>query len=132
MRKAEQTFATKLSGYLRRTQPEYSMAIEVKECDTRFDFADLRKGQLATLRKLERGIPIAHKISDSSMGSKLVDLLYLHPDGVNVLPMVAIKFTGSKKSFLLPFRIIDGFMQNGFKSITADDLKGDAYQIKFN
>jgi len=131
MNKAEQLFCTKLSGHLRKTKPEHSMAIEVKECDKRFAFADIRKGQLGTLRKLYQGIPIVHKISDSSMGSKLVDLLYLHPDGINVHPMLAIKFTGHRKSFLLPFHIIDGFMQRNYKSITPDDLKSDLHQIKF-
>lgn len=132
MNKQEMTFCSRLSGYLRKTQPEYSMAIEVKVCDKRFNLSELRKGQLATLRKLHRGIPVVHKISDGAVGSKLVDLIYLHPGSLNTCPMVAINFIGERKAYLLPFYIIDGFMNRNFKSITVDDLKGDTYKIKWN
>ena len=118
MNKAEQTFATKLKNHLLKTKPEQSMAIEVKVVKGKtFNFNMLRKGQWATLLKLHEGIPVAYKISDSSMGSKLVDLLYLHPDGINVLPMVAVKFADSKKMYLVDFEAIKNIKEAGQNSV---------------
>ena len=123
MNKAEQAFATKLKNHLLKTRPEESMAIEVKVAKGKtFNFNDLRKGQWATLLKLYEGIPVAHKISDSSIGSKLVDLLYLHPDGVNVLPKVAIKFADSKKMYLVDFLAIKNLKNAGLKSVKEQYL----------
>lgn len=123
MTKSEQTFATKLKNHLLKTRPEQSMAIEVKVTKGKtFNFNSIRKGQWATLLKLHEGIPIAYKISDSSMGSKLVDLLYLHPDGINVLPMVAVKFSDSKKAYLVDFGRIKLETVQGKKSMKEDTM----------
>ena len=129
--KAEQAFSTKLKNHLLKTKPEYSMAIEVKVVakGSRFAFSDIRKGQWATLLKLSEGIPVAHKISDGSAGSKLVDLLYLNPDAVRLIPMVAIKFSESKKSYLVDFNDIKKLkVQYGFKSTDEGYLQ--PYLIK--
>lgn len=130
MNKLEQRFCTKLSSYLRSTRPEISMLIEVKVCDQRFLFSELRKSQLATLRKLHEGIPVVHKIADGGVGSKLVDLIYIHPDCVNVHGMVAIQFQAEKQSVLLPFYVIDIFMKQGQKSIKLSDVR-EEYIIKW-
>ena len=125
MNKPEQAFATKLKNHLLKTKPEQSMAIEVKVVakGKTFNFNDLRKGQWATLLKLHEGIPVAYKISDSSMGSKLVDLLYLHPDGINVLPMVAVKFADSRKMYLVDFGRIKLGKDHGEKSMKEELMK---------
>lgn len=123
MNKAEQSFSTKLKNHLLKTKPEYSMAIEVKVAKGKsFSFSDIRKGQWATLLKLSGGIPVAHKISDGSAGSKLVDLLYLHPDGINVLPMVAVKFADSKKMYMIDFLAIKNMKEAGEKSYKEEYL----------
>ena len=99
------------------------MAIEVKVTKGgTFNFNDIRKGQWATLLKLYHGIPVAYKISDSSMGSKLVDLLYLHPDGVNVLPMVAVKFADSRKMYMINFHNIVQQKASGLNSIKESTI----------
>lgn len=126
----EQRFCTKLSSHLRKTKPEISMLIEVKVCDSRFQFSQLRKAQLATLRKLHQGIPVVHKIADGGVGSKLVDLIYIHPDCVNVHGMVAIYFRKEKESFLIPYYVIEIFMEHGDTSITPTQIR-EEYKIKW-
>jgi hypothetical protein len=118
MNKPEQAFATKLKNWLLKTKPAYSMAVEVKVATGQsFAIGDIRKSQWATLLKLSEGIPVAHKISDGKAGSKLVDLLYLNPDAVRIIPMIAIKFMDSKKCYLVDFNHFKKAKADGHKSI---------------
>lgn len=130
MNKKEQLFATKLKNYLLATKPEYSMAVEVKITEYKtFNFNEIRQSQWATLLKLHEGIPVAHKISDGKMNSKLVDLLYLNPDAVRIIPYVAVKFAKSSRCYLINFDYIKKCRNS--KSISVYENSIDKYLINW-
>ena len=131
MNKTEQKFCTKLSVWLRTTNFEKSMLCEVKAVakgDT-FKLSSIRKSQYGTLNKLFHGLPVAHKISDSSIGSKLVDLIYISHKNTKLHPYVAIYFVESKKAYLVPYEVVDFFKINSYKSIPTTALK--MHEIKW-
>lgn len=62
----------------------------------------LRPVQVATLNKALANIPIVHKISDSGVGAKLVDVIVLY----NALPYIHVHFEKSGGKYLLPYEIL--------------------------
>ena len=107
MNKPEQTFATALKNQLIKQKFPFNALIEVKVAEEKsFYPKDLRKSQKAVINKFTLNIPLAHKISDSSVGSKFVDLIYINPLANRTEVYVAIKFMQSKKWYLVPTEFI--------------------------
>ena len=106
--KKEQIFCTKLGAWLKNTNHTQSMLIECKVSENTFlKFDAIRKSQQATLRRLQFGLPIVHKISDSSVGSKLVDMIYISHKNTKLKPFVSVYFTLSKSAYLVPWSFIE-------------------------
>lgn len=125
--KPEQKFCTELADHLKMTKYPNTAFIEVKVADgDRFNLGSIRKSQFATLTKIIRGIPVHHKISDGSAGSKFVDLIYVNPIG-RVEALVAVKFNKSKRVYLLPFDAISGLVMMGRKKLSEDVM--DEFEI---
>jgi len=110
MNKQEQDFCTQLSNWLRKTGHEQSMLCEVKVVkEGNFLWSQMEKSQIATLNRLEEGLPIAHKIGDKSPGSKLVDLLFISKHNTPLEGYIAVKFMKSGSAYLVPYGNISMF-----------------------
>ena len=106
--KKEQTFCTKLGVWLKTTNHPQSMLIECKVSETfGFDTKKIRASQLGVMRRLLYGLPIVHKISDSSVGSKLVDMIYISHKNTKIKPYVAVYFVQTKEAYLIPWSDIE-------------------------
>lgn len=125
MNKREQTFCTWLRGWLIKTKPDSSMLIEAKVEDTGSEFHtnQIRKSQLGTLNRLDANLPIAHKISDGGVGSKLVDIVYISPGHTGFKGMVAVHFMQSKTKYLFPYVLVMNYRDNGETTIPEGELK---------
>ena len=108
MNKKEQQFCTKLGAWLKTTQHTQSMLIECKVVEEGgfFEYKQMEKSQIGTLNRLEQGLPIVHKIADASIGSKLVDMIYISAKNTPLKPFVAIYFIEHKQAFLVPWNVI--------------------------
>lgn len=124
MNKKEQLFATKLKNWLIAEKFTRNALIEVKVTETsRFNPKDLRPSQKAVINKFVAGIPFGYKISDSSVGSKLVDLIYINPLAIQTRIYVAIKFNKSKHCYLVPMRIIKDWTADDADTVPEAELK---------
>lgn len=106
--KSEQLFCTKLANWLKKTNHPQSMLVECKVVANRGSFnpETIRKGQVATLNRVDFGVPLAHKIGDKSPGSKLVDMIYLSPSNDGIMAYVAVYFGKSKSAYLIPWSFV--------------------------
>lgn len=104
MNKDEQEFCSWLGAHLKSTNHRQSMLAEVKVAYNGFFHPKkIRKSQVGALNRLKDGLPIAHKISDGGVGSKLVDMIYISAQSTKLKPFVAIKFKRSGNSYLVPW-----------------------------
>lgn len=112
MNKSEQLFCSDLGAYLKTTDHKQSMLIECKIAKSDFFYPkEIRKSQIGALNRLAARLPIAHKISDGAVGSKLVDLIFISSRNTPLKGFVAIKFKVSGSSYLVPWEFMSANLE---------------------
>lgn len=95
---------------------------KVEEKGSEFHINQIRPSQLGTLNRLDANLPIAHKISDGGVGSKLVDIIYVSPKHRAFRGMVAAHFIQSRSKYLFPYSLVMNYKDNSQKTIPESKL----------